>query len=48
MKSKLLLAHIFALVFIFLRGGYGKGVTVLRLVTNLFLIIEDIFILFLR
>ena len=48
MQSKVLLAHIFALVFIFLRGGYGKGVTVSRLVENLFLVIEDIFILFLR
>ena len=48
MQSKLLLAHIFALVFIFLRGGYGKGVTVLRLVKNLFFVIKDIFIFYLR
>lgn len=42
MQSKVFLAHIFALVFIFLRGVYGKGVTVLRLVKNLFLVNEDI------
>ena len=39
----------FCLGFHFLKGRiYGKGVAVLRLVKNLFLIIEDIFILFLR
>ena len=48
MQSKVFLAHIFALVFIFLRGGDVKGITVLRLVKNLFLVIEDILKLTLR
>ena len=48
MQSKVFL-HTFLPWFSFLlRGGYGKGVTVLRLMKNLFLVIKDIFILFLR
>ena len=48
MQSKVFLAHIFALLFIFLRGGDGKGVTLLRLVKNSFIVNEGIFKLTLR